>query len=165
MRKQEGGGSLVAFTSGAGMWGSISQANYAAAKAGVVGLVRSAALGLEKYGVNANAVAPVASTRMQANVPGGTAETGDPEDVAPMVVYLLSDAARSTTGQTFNVVGGRVGLWNQPREIREISKEGRWTPEELAERVPAELGIDRLPMLEYIEMMQARRAAAEPSES
>jgi NAD(P)-dependent dehydrogenase (short-subunit alcohol dehydrogenase family) len=165
MRKQEGGGSLVAFTSGAGMWGSISQANYAAAKAGVVGLVRSAALGLEKYGVNANAVAPVASTRMQANVPGGTAETGDPEDVAPMVVYLLSDAARSTTGQTFNVVGGRVGLWNQPREIREISKDGRWTPEELAERVPVELGIDRLPMLEYIEMMQERRAAAEQSGS
>jgi NAD(P)-dependent dehydrogenase (short-subunit alcohol dehydrogenase family) len=163
MRKQEGGGSLVAFASGVGMWGSISQANYAAAKAGVVGLMRSAALGLEKYGVNANAIAPVASTRMQANVPGGTAETGEPEDVAPMVVYLLSDAARSVTGQTYTVVGGRVALWSQPRETREIVKEGRWTPEELASRVPEEIGIDRLPMLDYIDMMKARAAAAEPS--
>jgi NAD(P)-dependent dehydrogenase (short-subunit alcohol dehydrogenase family) len=159
MRKQEGGGSLVAFASGVGMWGSISQANYAAAKAGVVGLMRSAALGLEKYGVNANAIAPVASTRMQANVPGGTAESGEPEDVAPMVVYLLSDAARSVTGQTYTVVGGRVALWSQPREIREIVKAGRWTPEELAERLPAEVGTDRLPMLDYIDMMKARAAA------
>ena len=159
MRKQEGGGSLVAFSSGVGMWGSISQANYAAAKGGVVALVRSAALGLEKYGINANAIAPVASTRMQANVPGGTAETGEPEDVAPMVVYLLSDAARTVTGQTYTVVGGKVALWSQPREIREIVKDGRWTPEELAARLPGEVGIDRLPMLDYIEMMKARAAA------
>jgi hypothetical protein len=143
------------------MWGSVGQANYAAAKAGVVGLMRSAALGLQKYGVNANAIAPVASTRMQANVPGGTAETGDPEDIAPMVVYLLSDAAREITGQTYTVVGSRIALWSQPREIKEISKDGRWTPEELAERIPAEVGTDRLPMLDYIDMMKARAAAAE----
>jgi NAD(P)-dependent dehydrogenase (short-subunit alcohol dehydrogenase family) len=161
MRKQDGGGSLVAFSSGVGMWGSISQANYAAAKGGVVALVRSAALGLSKYGINANAIAPVASTRMQANVPGGTAETGEPDDVAPMVVYLLSDAAREINGQTYTVVGGKVALWAQPREIREIVKAGRWTPQELAERFPGEVGTDRLPMLDYIEMMQARAAAAQ----
>ena len=156
MRKQEGGGSLVAFTSGVGMWGSVSQANYAAAKGGIVALMRSAAVGLQKYGVTANAIAPVANTRMAANVPGGTAETGEPEDVAPMVVYLLSDAARDITGQTYTVVGGRVGLWSQPREIREMQKDGRWTVEEIAERLPAEVGIDRMPMFEYIEMMQER---------
>jgi NAD(P)-dependent dehydrogenase (short-subunit alcohol dehydrogenase family) len=165
MRKQETGGSLVAFTSGVGMWGSIAQANYAAAKAGIVGLMRSAALGLEKYNINANAIAPVASTRMQANVPGGTAETGEPEDIAPMVVYLLSDAARKTTGQTYTVVGGRIALWSQPREIREISKDGRWTVAELAARIPDDVGIDRLPMLDYIDMMKARAAAAEQSAS
>jgi NAD(P)-dependent dehydrogenase (short-subunit alcohol dehydrogenase family) len=164
MRKQEGGGSLVAFASGVGMWGSVSQPNYAAAKGGIVALMRSAALGLSKYNINANAIAPVASTRMQANVPGGTAETGDPEDVAPMVVYLLSDAAREITGQTYTVVGGRIALWSQPRETKEISKDGRWTPQELAERIPAEVGTDRLPMLDYMDMMKKRAAEADPAQ-
>ena len=162
MRKQERGGSLVAFTSGVGMWGSVSQANYAAAKGGIVALMRSAAVGLQKYGVTANAIAPVANTRMAANVPGGTAETGEPEDVAPMVVYLLSDAARDITGQTYTVVGGRVGLWSQPREIREMTKDGRWTVEELAERLPGEVGVDRMPMFDYIDMMQ-KKAATGPT--
>jgi len=160
MRKQEGGGSLVAFTSGVGMWGSVSQANYAAAKGGIVALMRSAAVGLQKYGVTANAIAPVANTRMAANVPGGTAETGEPEDVAPMVVYLLSDAARDVTGQTYTVVGGKVALWSQPREIREMTKNGRWTPEELAAELPDKVGTDRMPMFEYIEMMQKKAAVA-----
>ena len=84
MRKQEGGGSLVAFTSGA-FAGSVAQANYAAAKGGIVSLVRSAAAGLNRYGITANAVAPVARTRMSANVPMDLAEMGDPEDVAPLV--------------------------------------------------------------------------------
>ena len=159
MRKQDGGGSLVAFTSGVGMWGSVSQANYAAAKGGIVALVRSAAVGLQKYGVTANAVAPVANTRMAANVPGGTAETGEPEDVAPMVVYLLSDAARDVTGQTYTVVGGKVALWSQPREIRSVVKDGRWTPQELADKLPAAVGVDRMPMFDYIEMMQRKAAA------
>ena len=163
MRKQDGGGALVAFASGVGMWGSVSQANYAAAKGGIVALMRSAAVGLQKYGVTANAIAPVANTRMAANVPGGTAETGEPEDVAPMVVYLLSDAARDITGQTYTVVGGRIGLWSQPREIREMQKDGRWTVEELAERLPGEVGVDRLPMFEYIEMMQKKAAEAQGS--
>jgi NAD(P)-dependent dehydrogenase (short-subunit alcohol dehydrogenase family) len=156
MRKQEGGGSLVAFTSGVGMWGSVSQANYAAAKGGIVALMRSAAVGLQKYGVTANCIAPVANTRMAANVPGGTAETGEPEDVAPMVVYLLSDAARDITGQTYTVVGGRIALWSQPREIKEMKKDGRWSVEEIAEQLPASVGVDRMPMFEYIEMMQKR---------
>jgi NAD(P)-dependent dehydrogenase (short-subunit alcohol dehydrogenase family) len=156
MRKQDGGGSLVAFTSGVGMWGSVSQANYAAAKGGIVALMRSAAVGLQRYNVNANCIAPVAQTRMAANVPGGTAETGEPEDVAPMVVYLLSDAAKDVTGQTYTVVGGKVALWSQPREIRSIVKDGRWTPAELAEKLPGAVGVDRLPMFDYIEMMQKK---------
>jgi NAD(P)-dependent dehydrogenase (short-subunit alcohol dehydrogenase family) len=164
MRKQEGGGSLVAFTSGVGMWGSVSQANYAAAKGGVVALMRSAAVGLQRYGVTANAIAPVANTRMAANVPGGTAETGEPEDVAPMVVYLLSDAARDITGQTYTVVGGKVALWSQPREFRELVKDGRWTPEELAAQLPEAVGVDRLPMFDYIEMMQERSRASGASD-
>lgn len=92
MRRQ-GAGTLLGFTSG-NHQGSVSQANYSAAKGGIISLVRSAALGLHKYGVTANAVAPVARTRMSAKVPVELTEIGEPEDVAALVVYLLSEAAR-----------------------------------------------------------------------
>src|SRR3712207_869534 len=98
--RQQKAGTLIGFTSGA-FQGSIAQANYSAAKGGVVSLVRSAAIGLRKYGVTANAVAPVARTRMSAGVPTALAEIGEPEDVAPLVVYLLSDRARHVTGQVY----------------------------------------------------------------
>ena len=67
---------------------------------------RSAAAGLHRYGVRANCIAPVARTRMSANVPVELADMGEPEDVAPMVVYLLSDASKHVTGQVYT--GGRV---------------------------------------------------------
>jgi NAD(P)-dependent dehydrogenase (short-subunit alcohol dehydrogenase family) len=144
MRKQ-GSGSLVAFTSGA-FQGSVAQANYSAAKGGIVSLVRSAALGLYKYGVTANAVAPVARTRMAANVPAGLAEIGEAEDVAPMVVFLLSDAAKNVTGQIYTAVGSRVAVWNQPMEERSMTTDGRWTPEEIAKRID-EIGQNEMPLL------------------
>ena len=122
MRKQESG-SLVGFTSGA-YAGSVAQANYSAAKGGIVSLVRSAAVGLHRYGVRANAVAPVARTRMSANVPSELAEMGDPEDVAPLVVFLLSDAAKDVTGQVYTAVGGRIAVWNQPVEVRSMTRRG-----------------------------------------
>lgn len=105
MRKQQGGGTLVGFTSG-NHQGSVAQANYSAAKGGIISLVRSAALGLHKYGVTANAVAPVARTRMSANVPMELKEIGEPEDVAALVVYLLSDRAREEkiTGQVYTIM-------------------------------------------------------------
>src|SRR5205823_4215348 len=91
--KQQQSGTLIGFTSGA-FAGSVAQANYSAAKGGIVSLVRSAALGLYRYGVRSNAIAPVARTRMSANVPAGLAEIGEAEDVSPMVAYLLSDRAK-----------------------------------------------------------------------
>ncbi len=144
MRKQ-GCGSLVAFTSGA-FQGSVAQANYSSAKGGIVSLVRSAALGLYKYGVRANAIAPVARTRMSDNVPAGLAEVGEAEDVAPMVVYLLSDEAKDVTGQIYTAVGSRVAVWNQPAEVRSMTTEGRWTPEEIAKRID-EIGQEEMPLL------------------
>ena len=158
MRKQ-GSGSLVAFTSGAWALGSVAQANYAAAKAGIVTLVRSAALGMHKYGVTANCIAPVARTRMSANVPMTLDENGDPEDVAPMVVYLMSDKARHITGQTYTVVGGKIAVWSQPAEVREMKKDGRWTPEEIEARLDSEVGVEKLALLERIEAM-AKAAAS-----
>jgi len=165
MRKQEGGGSLIGFTSGVWALGSTAQANYAAAKGGIVSLTYAAALGLERYGVRANCIAPVARTRMSANVPMQLAENGEPEDVAPMAVYLLSDAARSVTGQVYSVVGGKIAVWSQPKEVRAMYKEGRWTPEEIAASLDGTVGIEKMPFLAKVEEMRAAAAAGDKPNS
>ena len=108
MREQKSG-SLIRFTSGA-FAGSVAQAKYSAAKGGIVSLVRSAAAGMYRYGVTANCIAPTAKTRMSANVPMEIGESGEPEDVAPMVVYLLSDQARDITGQVYSVASGKIAV-------------------------------------------------------
>ena len=93
-------GTMIGFTSGA-FAASVAQANYSAAKGGIVSLVRSAAAGMNKYGVTANCIAPVAKSRMSGNVPFGI-EMGEPEDVAPMVVLpaLRSRRAKSPVRST-----------------------------------------------------------------
>ncbi|MEU9390565.1 SDR family oxidoreductase [Streptomyces sp. NPDC048324] len=163
MRKQRAG-TLIGFTSG-NHQGSVSQANYSAAKGGVISLVRSAALGLHKYGVTANAVAPVARTRMSANVPMELAEIGEPEDVAALVVYLLSDRAREITGQVYTIAGAKLAVWAQPRELRAAYAEGSsWTPERIAEFLPGSVGVDPMPMLVQVEAMErAARDGARPN--
>jgi NAD(P)-dependent dehydrogenase (short-subunit alcohol dehydrogenase family) len=159
MREQKSG-TLIGFTSGNHV-GSVSQPNYSSAKGGIVSLVRSAAVGMYKYGVTANCVAPIAKTRMSENVPLKLAENGEPEDVAPLVVYLLSDAARQITGQIYTAVGGKIAVWNQPQELRAMYKDGRWTPEEIAQHLPGTVGQERLRMLD---MLDASRAAAASGE-
>jgi NAD(P)-dependent dehydrogenase (short-subunit alcohol dehydrogenase family) len=161
MRKR-GSGALIGFTSGA-FCGSTSQANYSAAKGGIVSLVRSAALGLNRYGVTANAIAPIARTRMSANVLSDLAENGEPEDVAPMVVYLLSDRARHITGQIYTAVGGKIAVWNQPREVRAMYKAGRWTPEEIEAHLGSTVGIEEMPFLADIERSRLAAEAAKPA--
>jgi len=160
MRKQEGGGSLIAFTSGA-FAGSVAQANYASAKGGIVSLVRSAAAGLYRYGITANAIAPVAKTRMSENVPMELAENGDPEDIAPMVIYLLSNKAKHITGQIYTVVGKKIAVWNQPQEVRAMYSEGRWTPEEIEARLDSTVGVERLGVIDKLEEYRKAAEAAE----
>jgi NAD(P)-dependent dehydrogenase (short-subunit alcohol dehydrogenase family) len=159
MRKQ-GSGTLLGFTSGA-FAGSVAQANYSAAKGGIVSLVRSAAAGMSRYGVTANAVAPVARTRMSANVPMELGEMGEPEDVAPLVVYLLSDQARHVTGQVYTAVGGKIAVWNQPTEVRAMYKDGRWTPQEIEARLDSTVGQERMALLDRLEGMRQAAAAGE----
>ena len=164
MRKQRGG-TLIGFTSG-NHQGSVSQANYSAAKGGIISLVRSAALGLNKYGVTANAVAPVARTRMSANVPVELAEIGSPEDVAALVVYLLSERAREAgiTGQVYTVAGEKIAVWAQPRELRAAYASGGWTAEKIAEFLPGSVGVDPMPMLSRLqEMERAARGGERPN--
>ncbi|MEC8919626.1 MAG: SDR family oxidoreductase, partial [Actinomycetota bacterium] len=118
MRKQETGGSLVGFTSGAFV-ASTAQANYSAAKGGIVSLTRSAAFALRRYGVNANCIAPAAMTRMSENVPFEI-EAGGPEAIAPLAVFLMSNAARDITAQIYTCTGKRIAVWNQPAELRHM---------------------------------------------
>ncbi|WP_346078369.1 SDR family NAD(P)-dependent oxidoreductase [Actinocorallia cavernae] len=165
MRRQRSG-TLIGFTSG-NHQGSVSQANYSAAKGGIISLVRSAALGLHKYGVTANAVAPVARTRMSANVPMELAGMGSAEDVAALVVYLLSDRAaeEGITGQVYSVAGAKIAVWAQPCELRSAYAEGgSWTPERIAEFLPGAVGVDPMPMLSRLsEMEEAARSGARPN--
>ena len=167
MRKQESGGSLVGFTSGAFV-ASTAQANYSAAKGGVVSLTRSAAFALCRYGINANCIAPTAMTRMSENVPFEI-EAGAPEDIAPLAVYLLSDAARDITAQTYTCTGSRIAVWNQPVEVREMTAntDGVFTVDEIAERLPVSIGHEEMPMFADLERrmkeMAEQKAAEEAS--
>ncbi|HYL53884.1 MAG TPA: SDR family oxidoreductase [Acidimicrobiia bacterium] len=150
--REQRSGTMIGFTSGA-FAASVAQANYAAAKGGIVSLVRSAAAGMNKYGVTANCIAPVAKSRMSGQVPFGL-EMGEPEDVAPMVCYLLSDHARAVTGQIYTANGGRIAVWNQPVEVREMRKDGRWTVDEIAARFD-EVGQEPMPILERLKAMES----------
>ena len=150
--REQKSGTMIGFTSGA-FAASVAQAIYSAAKGGIVSLVRSAAAGMQKYGVTANCIAPVAKSRMSGNVPFGL-EMGDPEDVAPMVCYLLSDLASAVTGQIYTVNSGRIAVWNQPTEVREMRKDGRWNVDEIASRF-SEVGQEPMPILERLKAMEA----------
>lgn len=116
--------------------GNFGQSNYTAAKAGVLGLVRTAAIELHDHGVRVNALMPAAFTRMIEEMPEGVrpdeAEMPDPEDVAPMVSYLLSDEARDITGCTVLARGEEVGLVSNPEIRHTETKAGGWTAEDLA---------------------------------
>jgi hypothetical protein len=88
-------------------------------------------------------------------------EIGDPEDVAALVVYLLSDRARAEriTGQVYTIAGPKIAVWAQPRELRAAYAEEPWTPERIADFLPGTVGTDPMPLLERLEEM-ARAAAA-----
>ena len=127
MRKQEGGGSLVAFTSGA-FAGSVAQANYAAAKGGVVSLVRSAAAGLNRYGITANAIAPVARTRMSANVPMELRGDGRPRRRRTARRLPPLGSGQHVTGQVYTAVGPKIAVWNQPVRSERCRRRGDGRP-------------------------------------
>ena len=160
MREQRRG-RIVSMSSTSGVFGNSGQANYGAAKDGIAGLTRVVARDLGKYGITVNAVCPGASTRMTQTVsdtaraarqksaiqsPGGQRtfqlQNMGPENVAPWVVYLATDAASHVNGQTFFVMGGMVALLNYPAPVRTMQKDGRWTPEEIATLFPRTLGLD-----------------------
>jgi hypothetical protein len=94
------------------------------------------------------------------------AEIGSPEDVAALVVYLLSERAREVgiTGQVYTVAGEKIAVWAQPRELRAAYASGGWTAEKIAEFLPGSVGVDPMPMLSRLqEMERAARGGERPN--
>jgi NAD(P)-dependent dehydrogenase (short-subunit alcohol dehydrogenase family) len=104
--KENGYGRFVHTSSASGIFGNFGQANYGAAKAGLVGLSNVLAIEGEKHGIRSNAIAPTARTRMTEDLLGPFADKFDPDQVTPMVVYLCSEV-NEYTHQVFSVGGGR----------------------------------------------------------
>lgn len=150
-----GGGRIINTTSGTGLFGTAGQANYGAAKAGIVSLTTITALEMARYGVTANAISPIAHTRMTAGIPGvavrnpvpaGAAPEGfdpqDPANASGLVAYLASDASSWLTGQVFRVHGDRVQRlrgWTAAGEYRSKTG-GPVQPEELITGLPEVYG-------------------------
>ena len=145
--REQQSGSFIHFTSTSGLIGNIGQANYSAAKLGIVGLSQSIALDMARAGVRSNCIAPFAWSRMTASIPAETPEaqarverlkTMSADKIAPLVVYLASDAAQDVTNQIFAVRKNEIVLFSKPRPVRSMSKAEGWTPESIAEElIPA----------------------------
>jgi len=173
MREQKGG-RIISMSSVSAL-GAPGQPNYAAAKAGIIGLTWSTANAMAKYGVTVNAIMPSGATRMIDSTPRGRQvfeSTGkwpselavgtdrDPDNVAPIVVYLSSDAAANVNGQVFHARGYGYTLLEQPHAVRHIKAGRRWDPEELVKLFPETLGgnLKVPPSIEFAQKLDDRPA-------
>lgn len=139
--RAQNSGAYVHMTSTSGLIGNLGQANYSAAKLGVVALSKSIALDMHRYGVRSNCIAPFAWSRMTNSIPSTTdAEIARVEKlkrmeatkIAPMAVFLASDAANDVNAQIFGVRANEIFLFSQPRPTRSVHMDGGWTPELIA---------------------------------
>jgi NAD(P)-dependent dehydrogenase (short-subunit alcohol dehydrogenase family) len=157
MRAQQSG-CIINFSSISAA-GNSGQANYSAAKAGILGLTRTVARDMAKYGVRANSIWPGADTRMTATVPEAArqlrAERGisgpdiprpttprKPEHVAAVVAFLASDMAKDITGWTVGITGDRLSLIEDPHPVKTIFCPGGWTLDQVVELWPQAFGLD-----------------------
>jgi len=157
--RQQRSGVIVNTSSESGL-GNMGQANYSAAKEGIVGLTRTVARDMGKYGVRCNAIRPRAGTRlvisdemraaaqrggaagMQAQALENFEKTNPPEAVAPMVVWLCTDDAANVNGRNFLVGGNQIGLYSEPEVVASIRTDTTWDLDTVASKAPAELTKD-----------------------
>lgn len=162
MREQGEGGRLLLLASPAGQRGNFGQTNYAAAKAGIAAMARTWSMELARARVTVNALVPTAMTAMVASIPGMEAHAdavakgrplpyrlrhdmgiGTPDDVAPLAVFLASDATAGISGQCIGIGGDKLSLWSHPEEVVVDYREGGWDVESIAAAWPARFA-DRL---------------------
>jgi NAD(P)-dependent dehydrogenase (short-subunit alcohol dehydrogenase family) len=140
-------GAYVNMTSTSGLVGNFGQANYSAAKLGIAGLSKSIALDMARYNVRSNCIAPFAWSRMIGSIPTDTPDQKERVEklkamqtskIAPMAVYLVSDAAKDVSGQIFGVRANEIFLFSQNRPLRSVQRSDGWTAERIADHaIPA----------------------------
>jgi NAD(P)-dependent dehydrogenase (short-subunit alcohol dehydrogenase family) len=153
--REQNSGAFVHMTSTSGLVGNFGQANYMAAKLGIMGLSRGIALDMARFNVRSNCIAPFAFTRMIESIPAQSEsdkrrleafQRMTPEKIAPLAVYLCSDAAADISGQIFSVRNNEIYLFNQPRPIKTIHRAEGWTPDRLAVELKAALAPSFTPL-------------------
>jgi NAD(P)-dependent dehydrogenase (short-subunit alcohol dehydrogenase family) len=139
--KSQESGAYVHMTSTSGLVGNLGQANYSAAKLGIVGLSKSIALDMARYHVRSNCIAPFAWSRMIGSIPTETPDqqarveklkSMETAKIAPLAVFLASDDAKDVSGQIFGVRANEIFLFSQNRPVRSVHRDGGWTPETVA---------------------------------
>lgn len=142
--REQQSGSFVHFTSTSGLIGNVGQANYSAAKLGIVGLSQSIALDMARIGVRSNCIAPFAWSRMTASIPTDTPaamervkrmQSMGAEKIAPLVAFLASDAAKDVSNQIFAVRRNEIVLFSKPRPVRSMTKTEGWTAQAIADEL------------------------------
>jgi NAD(P)-dependent dehydrogenase (short-subunit alcohol dehydrogenase family) len=153
--KEQRSGRFVNMTSTSGLVGNIGQANYAAAKLGIVGFTKVVALDMARYNVTANCISPFAWTRMIGTIPTETEAQRarvekikklSPAHIAPVAAFLASDAAKEITGQVFGVRGKELMLFGHMRPVMRVHHAEGWTVERLAEMFPGTLQHHLVPL-------------------
>ncbi len=145
--REQNGGSYIHMTSNSALIGQNGQANYIAAKLGIVGLAKGIALDMQRFGVRSNCISPSAWSRLTGTVPVETEAQKarrakimamTPDKIAPLAVYLASDGAKDVSGQIFAVRQNEIFIFNHNRPIRSVQRSDGWTPDSVADHaIPA----------------------------